>query len=358
MKGTKPTNPVAGQPAATLAVWGPLLAAAALLWPVLGMGFTGDDWHLLEILDREAETQPPGPGCGLVFFTRAVSEHFSLYRPLVMTSLGVDLAWHGAEAAGFMVTTVLLHLICGALYFGLLRRLVPEVGAWVTSVATLVFLASPLQLEVATWSSARSETLSFAFGIGALLCKLGRPERRLVPGILLLAALWSKESALVWLPAIAVVDLFGVKTDFARLRRRWWPLGLVVVGWFLLRVFVLGTWSGRYGHVDAGAVGLADHVGRFIHSLAMVLAPVSRVTVELPALRWGLVAGFILAWLVVAFSLAGVRRQGRGLVVALGALLVIVPLGLSVLINPINGALVGSRAAYTPLAGLLLFATL
>jgi len=91
-------------------------------------------------------------------------------RPLFFASLLLDADLWGMAPRGFRLTGFLLHLVCGALLYLLLRR--PPGTAPTALAGTALFLLHPLQSESVLYIWGRSEILSTLFGLGALLLAL------------------------------------------------------------------------------------------------------------------------------------------------------------------------------------------
>ncbi len=330
---------------------GLLVFAAAWSSPLLDVGFTGDDYHLVELLHREAQ-----PSDGLTSWSaighyalHPVSERFSLYRPLVTASFGINLLTSGLDERAFAATNLVLHLLVGALLFFFIKMRCPTVPLPWRSLAVLVFLTSPLVSETVSWSSARSETLSALFGLSALLLAgRGRRHWALAPCAL---ALLSKESAVVF-PMLLVLDAALAARrahDGGVFLRRAAPWILLVLLWLVVRSLVLGGLVGHYGHVEGGGVEFLPWAARSVQAAAVLVAPVGSLLVDGATTRIVLLVLESLAALgaLVLFLRRPVEGGGRIHVVVLIA----VPLVLSVFVNPVTFKLVGTRACYTPLLG-------
>lgn len=165
------------------------------------------------------------------FFSK---DYFSLfrefsYRPIVTLSHMVDFSVAGNlpylhHAAGFA-----LHFINGILLFYLLRMCIPAAG-FLCGAASLVFLVNSVHLETIAIASYRDDMLMAFFFLAALLFSLQyKKTGRFLPlmfsiGAVLLS-LFSKETALVFLPAVILIDML-VGGD-GRDARRWRYYGLI-----------------------------------------------------------------------------------------------------------------------------------
>jgi protein O-mannosyl-transferase len=83
------------------------------------------------------------------------------YAPIHMISYMVDYEIWGLRASGFIFINILLHAANGILFYLLLRRLFGE-KVWV-SLASLIFLLHPVQVESVVWVSQRKNLLAMFF---------------------------------------------------------------------------------------------------------------------------------------------------------------------------------------------------
>jgi len=126
------------------------------------------------------------------------------YRPLTTLSYALDYAVHGRWTPGFHAVNVALHALASVLLWALARRLaraaLPEVADRVALLAGLLFALHPAHVEAVAPIFGRSEPLSAAFTLGALLMALRWREAfwRLPAAVLLLTGgVLSKEVAVV-----------------------------------------------------------------------------------------------------------------------------------------------------------------
>ena len=132
------------------------------------------------------------------------------YRPLGRLSIELDRTLYGMNAAGFHLTSLLLHVLNGWLCFWLFRRLLRNAG-WALAGAAL-FTVSPTHVEAVYWVAARPGLFCLAFMILALgfhyrAASEGRPWL-LAPAFAAMAlGLMSKEGA-------AALPLMMAATEF------------------------------------------------------------------------------------------------------------------------------------------------
>ena len=161
----------------------------------------------------------------------------AFYRPLQSLTYMIEYHLWGMWAFGFHLTNVLLHLGNAMLLYLLVA---PIASRSVALVASLLFVAHPLQTEAITYISGRADPLALGFMLMALLAyrrawtHSGANPWRLGSLAAFSLALLSKEMALIF-PALLI--LYDVTTDlpahgrdlFERLRRRYLPY-LVILG--------------------------------------------------------------------------------------------------------------------------------
>lgn len=105
-----------------------------------------------------------GKNIGEMFTT---AQQVGLYHPLTMLSLAVDYELWGANAFGFHLTSLLLHLLNMVLVLVWVSRLF---GSRVLGLfVALLFGIHPMHVESVAWISARKDVLFMVFYMGALL---------------------------------------------------------------------------------------------------------------------------------------------------------------------------------------------
>ena len=153
-------------------------------------------------------------------------------RPLATLSLGLDWYFWGANATGFKITNLILHLINTFLILLLARRLLTLPGAspalpwpaWATIALAAVWALHPLQVSTVLYAVQRMEILALTFTLLALLAYLrgrllqidgqARGWAWLVgSGFLGLVALLAKETG-------ALVPVFALGLELSLLRFR------------------------------------------------------------------------------------------------------------------------------------------
>ncbi len=194
----------------------------------LANGFVWDDallivdnpriksWHrILEIF-----TQPLAPGS-------------QYYRPLQGLTFLTDYAVNGLAPAGFHLTNVALHALTALLLYRVGSMILRDPVA--ALVAALLFAVHPVHTEAVAYLSGRTDSLSALFLLTAIL--LHRVP--LLSAGAFLAALLARESALVLLPLIVLLEASGVVASRRRLER-YAAYAIVVALWAAMRATFLG----------------------------------------------------------------------------------------------------------------------
>ncbi len=152
--------------------------------------------------------------CGEVFRQHLFTESFSShYRPLQNLSYMLDYWLWGESTAGYHCTNVLLHVFAAWLLFLLLHRLLVALWAGGEKITVAAFLISltwlvhPVHNAAVAYIAGRADSLAAVFALGGWLAWLrsrdchsflARITLRILAALSALAALCSKEIALVW----------------------------------------------------------------------------------------------------------------------------------------------------------------
>lgn len=252
-------------------------AAVACYAATIGYGFAYDDRQL-----------PMSPLLSRPFDFLAVLrneyyppklEFVALYRPLAQWSLllnwGLNAAivGRGDVAWTFHAVNVLLHALASVLAFLWLARL--GLPRTVALVAALLFAVHPIHSEAVANVTGRSEPQALVLGLLFLLAM--RSGRTLLAALLFLGALWSKESAIAFLPIAVVAEILVPPPDASGeatgSRRRWLrfaPSAFVLLAWFVLRSIALGGAHPKIAYAD-NPVASASAIVRVLTACAVQL---------------------------------------------------------------------------------------
>lgn len=142
-------------------------------------------------------------------------------RPLLSFTFLLDRTLYGASPTGYHVLNLLLHLSCGLLIYGLLRRTLPDEVHWASFWVALLFLVHPLATETVTYISGRASGLMAFWSLAALFLYTkqctrasgGIRTRSCQTGALFcfLCALGSKETAMTFPLALLLWDVLVVR---------------------------------------------------------------------------------------------------------------------------------------------------
>jgi Tfp pilus assembly protein PilF len=251
-------------------IWGlpPLLALFAYArTAAYGFSFT-DDSVLLE--DRAFLTDPHSivAGFGRLYLTG------TYYRPLVTVSFVLDALRTGNAPEGYHVTNVALHVVASVLVLLLLRRL--RFSRWGAALAASLFAVHPALAESVAWIPGRNDTLLTVFTLASWLCLIAdverpRPGPRVGHVLFLLAALFTKETAVV-LPVLFAVYVWSAGHAPGALRSpRLWPAWLGCVAAYGAARAVVGASSELPAHGVLG--GLAGAFPALLSGLGKLCIP-------------------------------------------------------------------------------------
>ena len=215
-----------------------LVVAFVLIYlPDLGHGFIKDDfgWVLR------------GAVANVTDLTALLTGDVGFYRPAVSLSFAIDRAIWDTNPFGFGVTNLVLCLADATLLFALARRFYTPPAAGFAS-AVWLFNFHGINMAI-LWLSGRTALLVVLFGLATVLAVLDR--RWIIAGLLCLAALFSKEEAVVF-PALLTVYLASAasadsaRVEWRRLTAHTLPLWAALVVYAVLRIN-----SGAFGPLDA-----------------------------------------------------------------------------------------------------------
>ncbi len=134
------------------------------------------------------------------------------YRPVVMTTFGLEYGLFGANPAVPHFTNAILYGLLCVCIFAVLRRLLPRAGIWVIFAASMIYVLHPLHVEAVANIKSRDEIMAFLLGMLSLWLLLrfydfGKWGHILGAGIAFIFAFLSKESAVAILPIMGLAIL-------------------------------------------------------------------------------------------------------------------------------------------------------
>ena len=247
------------------------------------------------------------------------------YRPVMNLSFALDYALWGLEPLGYHLSDLGM-LLANALLLACLARSLfgagfAVAGAWAATVFTL----HPIHLEVLSVPVRRGDALCLAFVLGCLVCSAAPSAgvvRRLLAGLLALAAVGAKETGIVLAPLVVGLAWLRLPdaAGSARLRRaigESLPVILALALFFSARTLVLGGLGGYTGESfqrDAShMLGLVGSVARWVFEPQPLFSRAGFSTAFIAAAAASLCAVTALAWWRPAMPEAARLRCGQSL---------------------------------------------
>lgn len=297
----------------------PLLLCAVAYSPAPFGDFVWDDVAVVEFqLERFTSFQVVlRPPQGIVRWS------YEYFRPVVVGSYLFDQAVFGANSpAGWHAMNVLYHLLTTGLVWLLLRRLLATEshGAVGACIGAALFAVHPIHTESVSWMAGRSDVLALLFLLATLLCACSwqlyksRVALLALP-FLFLAALLSKESALVGLGLMALLP--AVLPDRAPMQARAtrWIAALAVA----LAAAAAWYWLRERAGVTSGVpqdAGLTEEVTRLVRATGYYLSKLVMPWPQSNLVPWelapGLAVSTALTGSAVLATVATARTYWRG----------------------------------------------
>jgi hypothetical protein len=282
--------------------WPPLVLIVVVLLALgqfLQVGLVSTDWwpvistnRVQNLAEFMRAFQEP-IGAGDPHFIHETARH---YRPLATLSFALDYKLWGLDGAGWQLTNLLVHLGVTLGVYALVRTL--GLARWAATLAALIFTLHPAIVGTEPGIARRHDTLSALFLMPALVLLLR--GQRLLPGILFLLSILSKETSLAALPFVPLL----LKAVDRPMTRIWVLLPPAIIA-LTMRILAIGDLGG-YGtatvpSVDAWPI-YWDKIGKYFSDLFFP-APV----------RPGTVAALVLVtvFLLVAGAALTLPRKER-----------------------------------------------
>lgn len=241
------------------ALLGLLVGAAALaaFAPILANGFVSYEDHFY------IQDNPLIQGLDLSRLRAMLTAtRGGLWQPLSWLSLAVDRALWGSEAAGFHLTSLLLHAGTSVLFYLVCLRLL-DGRRTAAALAALFFAVHPLRVESVAWASERKGLLSGFLFMAAALAYLRVRSRTSLAAFA--ASLAAKATTLAMPLVLLILDFYSTRR---RPTRRAW-LGLSP--YFVLSAASLGAavLAGRAYGTIAGLEqsSVANRASRVVYGL-------------------------------------------------------------------------------------------
>lgn len=294
-------------------------------------------------------------------FYDKIKSDVALYRPLCDWSCVLN--WRinewftgkGDSHAGFHLVNVLFHTAACCLAFAWLVEI--GIQRWVGLASALLFAVHPIHVETVANVTGRSDAMAMMFGLAFLV--LHRRERAVLAALAYLFALWSKESAIAFLPLAIATDVLVRPTGKRPAVGAWIALGITLAVWLALRATAMQHLGSPVPYIE-NPLFVAPFVGRLLTAcsiqldyLRLQLVPVGFSTDysfnQIPLVKSALEPRFLgfIAVLVGATLLAWWSRKRRP-EIALGVL------GYAMLFSTTSnlavpiGTIMAERLAYMP----------
>ncbi|MFQ5748856.1 MAG: hypothetical protein ACE5H3_05280 [Planctomycetota bacterium] len=292
--------------------WVSVLILAAIVWAayhsILSLGLVGHDTYPIVATSRF--DNPDGLAGPVSRKLMAGLYDSDFYRPLLNLLVGTEFALWGLAPLGYQIVNLILLLGCALALFRLAERLNGPDARLAPVLSALIFLLFPLQYEVVPVLSRRPETMSCLFAALALSATLsprslarGRPA--LLPGILALAAAFSKETALLLFPLAFLAVLLQSPRPGTRKRLAHAALG--TIPYLTAAALALGV---RFLVIG----GLGGHAEEGLGNLGRAAAMARRLIFPQKIMEASPNAALLVAALGASFVVTGIlwlRRRNR-----------------------------------------------
>lgn len=329
-----PSNPPAtpaGRLSSGLALAAVLAVAGVLHAPAVSLGFVSDDfqwWHHA----RQALDSP-----------RLLLAPFGGYRPALAWFLALGHLVFGTSPVGYHAVNLGLHLLCGGLFWQLLRRLFPDgaLGSFARAGFVAFWLLSPFSLEPVQSVVSVTYLVMLACWLGMALAwpapgqawSLGRSTTLVLLGAL---SVFTLETWVI-LPGLAATFDLALRRSDLRAAMRTAAASTVPVAVYLVAYFAAPPVVAK-SYYSAGFAGIA----KLPHIWAAFAGFATLQPVGIP-FTWREVAALLV---VGALVWLGVRWQRHAALVGIAVLVFpMVPL--------VAIGFVTSRYTAAPLAGFL-----
>lgn len=351
-----------------------LVLAVAASWGVaLRDDFAWDDTYLVRdnVEIRSLESIPAfflRPWASGTDYALGARQNATYFRPVALASMALDHALFGGSAWGFHLGNVLVHLACVLVLWSLGNRwrLLLDLPPLLPWVVALTWAIHPVHAEAVHLVSYRTTLLSTLAVLGVLRLSIPRdpqegPGKRALRTSALLGCwtlgLFSKETAAVGLPLLALQDVFLGRLTPRRVLGLYAPM-LAMLGlwwWYRGQVTSPGIYSWFEGLTPFQSALMVPRVLFLYVRLVLIPWPLCPFydwsVLGVPRSPWepDILAGLVLLVLLPAAAIATFRRAPE---VSLGLWWFLVALApVSHLVPFFDAA--GERFLHLPLVGVL-----
>ena len=278
-------------------------------------------------------------------------------RPVLWATFAADYAIGGMRVEVYHVTNLIIHLICGGVLFGIVRRNLSsprtwgnrfeKSAPWLAGAVTAVWLVHPLNTEAVTYSVQRAESLTAMFYLLVIYCLIRGWKLAAVAACAL--GMGAKE-VMATAPIVALIyDRTFLSGSFASALKSRASLYLGLAATWIIPVAVVlgGSRSASVGNIPPLDYARTQ-LGVIAHYVALVFWPRNLVLdyYDWPiahSLGWG---GVLVALSILLFAVLFWRKPWLGF---LGAwfFLILAP---SSSVLPIFTEIAAEHRMYLPLA--------
>ncbi|MGD0140241.1 MAG: tetratricopeptide repeat protein [Tepidisphaeraceae bacterium] len=203
-------------------------------------------------------------------------------RPVLRLSFALDRAIGGMHVEVYHATNLLIHLACGAVLFGIVRRNLQKrefwgdrfenSGHWLAGAVAAVWLVHPLNTEAVSYVVQRAESLAGLFYLLVIYCLIRDWKLAAIAACAL--GMGTKETAAT-APLVALLyDRTFISRSFATALKTRWPLYLGLAGTWVIPVGVIvsGARGSSIGNVAPVDYALTQ-LGVIGHYVALAVWP-------------------------------------------------------------------------------------
>ena len=298
--------------------------AGLLLIAVIGMLVYGNTLNHQFVYDDEFLIQRnpliKGPGLSKELFSENIrygaGKETNAYRPLQMLSYRIDYFFWGLNPTGYHLANILLHILAAAAVYLLIKALFfDELAAFLTA---LLFIAHPIHTEAVSYISGRADPLSALFIILGLYFYI-RHQRSNFGAFYYaclaayLLALFSRESSLIFLLLLPLVDYFCGNNIRLQFKKYIAPAALSLL-YLILRIYIVAIPTQTKHYVPTTLIqrlpgifcSITDYLRLLILPLNLHMEYVMRLC---PAFSLKTVSGIAILVFSLTFAFKSLKRR-------------------------------------------------
>ncbi|MCX6256455.1 MAG: tetratricopeptide repeat protein, partial [Bacteroidia bacterium] len=165
------------------------------------------------------------------------------YRPLLTVTFMIDVLIGKGSPVICHLTNVLIHMAATCLCFSFLNHLIEN--RKLSFLFTLLFAVHPILTHAVAWIPGRNDSLMAVFIFSSAIfylkyLKIGSIKILLLSGLMYLAALFTKENAIIFLPLVAFLDLVVTgRINIRKLIIPFFMFSILTIAWWIIRAKVV-----------------------------------------------------------------------------------------------------------------------